>query len=243
MSSGEHPLIRRYWRRLRRAVRGLPADRRAELLAELDEHLRAELPDAPTDAQVRDTLRRLGRPEDIAAAEGLAPRRGIGAHQLAAVIGLLVGGVVLPVVGWVIGAVLLWTSPAWTVRDKLVGTLLVPGGLGLPLILGGMAMSTTSVTATGCTLPGPAPAPVPSPTHLGAAGSAAGLTPPVAAGPPVSHCTLSATTTPVFGIVLLAVLVIVPVATTVYLLKRAQPRPSQPDGLQPFPPAWSTTKL
>jgi hypothetical protein len=34
----------------------------------------------------------------------------------------------LPLV-WVIGVVLLWRSPAWTVRDKLIGTLIVPGGL------------------------------------------------------------------------------------------------------------------
>src|SRR4051812_12124472 len=36
--------------------------------------------------------------------------------------------VLLPLV-WVVGVVLLWRSPAWTSRDKLVGTLLVPGGL------------------------------------------------------------------------------------------------------------------
>ena len=36
--------------------------------------------------------------------------------------------VLLPVV-WVVGVVLLWRSRAWTTRDKLIGTLLVPGGL------------------------------------------------------------------------------------------------------------------
>ena len=30
---------------------------------------------------------------------------------------------------WVIGVVLLWRSRAWTLRDKLIGTLVVPGGL------------------------------------------------------------------------------------------------------------------
>ena len=48
---------------------------------------------------------------------------------------LLVGGVVLPVLGWFVGVVLLWASAVWTTRDKLVGTLVVPGGLALPIFL------------------------------------------------------------------------------------------------------------
>src|SRR4051812_27169536 len=36
--------------------------------------------------------------------------------------------VLLPLV-WIVGVVLLWRSRAWTRRDKIVGTLLVPGGL------------------------------------------------------------------------------------------------------------------
>jgi len=39
---------------------------------------------------------------------------------------------VLPVIGWIVGVVLLWASNAWTVRDKLIGTLVLPGGLMLP---------------------------------------------------------------------------------------------------------------
>lgn len=46
MSTNEHPLIRRYWRRLRRTLRGVPADRRAELLAELMGRSRAPAPAA-----------------------------------------------------------------------------------------------------------------------------------------------------------------------------------------------------
>lgn len=36
--------------------------------------------------------------------------------------------VLLPLV-WMVGVVLLWRSRAWTLRDKLIGTLVVPGGL------------------------------------------------------------------------------------------------------------------
>jgi hypothetical protein len=44
---------------------------------------------------------------------------------------LLVGGVILPVVGWVAGAVMLLASRRWTFRDKLIGLLVWPGGLAL----------------------------------------------------------------------------------------------------------------
>ena len=35
-------------------------------------------------------------------------------------------------IGWLVGVVLLWISSAWTTRQKLLGTLVVPGGLALP---------------------------------------------------------------------------------------------------------------
>ena len=46
---------------------------------------------------------------------------------------LAFGGIV--VVGWPIGVWLLWTSHAWTRNEKLLGTFVVPGGLGLPYFL------------------------------------------------------------------------------------------------------------
>lgn len=46
---------------------------------------------------------------------------------------LLAGGVILPVAGWVVGAVMLLASPRWSVRDKLVGLLVWPGGLAVAL--------------------------------------------------------------------------------------------------------------
>ncbi|MCW2945866.1 MAG: hypothetical protein JWR24_2583 [Actinoallomurus sp.] len=42
---------------------------------------------------------------------------------------LLAGGVILPVVGWLVGAVMLLASRRWTLRDKLAGLLVWPGGL------------------------------------------------------------------------------------------------------------------
>jgi len=42
---------------------------------------------------------------------------------------LLVGGVIVPVAGWLAGAVMLLASRRWTLRDKLAGLLVWPGGL------------------------------------------------------------------------------------------------------------------
>ncbi|HEY0543550.1 MAG TPA: hypothetical protein VGD53_34670 [Actinoallomurus sp.] len=44
---------------------------------------------------------------------------------------LLAGGVIVPVAGWVAGAVMLLASRRWTLRDKLAGLLVWPGGLAV----------------------------------------------------------------------------------------------------------------
>jgi len=51
---------------------------------------------------------------------------------MAAIILLLCGGFFF-LVGWVVGAVLLWISPRWRLADKLLGTVVWPGGLLLIL--------------------------------------------------------------------------------------------------------------
>ena len=67
-------------------------------------------------------------------------------------------GAVLAGVGWVVGALLLWTSPSWRTRDKLIGTFLVPGGLvgaailvGLGTVVAGQSCVSTSSGPTRCT--------------------------------------------------------------------------------------------
>jgi len=43
--------------------------------------------------------------------------------------GLVLFGGFLAFIGWVVGVSMLWSSPTWSVRSKLLGTLLFPGGL------------------------------------------------------------------------------------------------------------------
>jgi hypothetical protein len=54
--------------------------------------------------------------------------------DLITVVLLLLGLLVLGV-GWLIGLALLWASPTWRLRDKLLGTLVVPGGLPFAFLL------------------------------------------------------------------------------------------------------------
>jgi hypothetical protein len=50
------------------------------------------------------------------------------------IITLLAIGAFFVGIGWVVGAVLLWRSRVWSVADKLIGTLLWPGGLVTGLV-------------------------------------------------------------------------------------------------------------
>jgi formate hydrogenlyase subunit 3/multisubunit Na+/H+ antiporter MnhD subunit len=55
----------------------------------------------------------------------------------------------LPLV-WVVGVVLLWRSRAWTPRDKLIGTLVVPGGLAYVIYV---AVDAVLLLTGGCEPP------------------------------------------------------------------------------------------
>jgi uncharacterized membrane protein len=144
MTTTSDRLIREYLDELRAGTRDLPKRRREELLGEIESHIAEALPPEASEGEIRAVLDRLGDPAQIAAEErerlGIAPRRA-GALEWVAVVLLLVGGIILPIVGWIVGVVLLWSSSVWTVRDKLIGTFVIPAGLLLPL--GGLLVATT----------------------------------------------------------------------------------------------------
>jgi hypothetical protein len=128
-------IIDGYLARLRGALTGLPAPRQQELLDDVRRHI-AEARGAlqnETDADILNILDRIGEPADIAAAargnlDGPArPPSRIGAIEI--------GAVVLTPFLWPVGVILLWISSAWNTRDKLIGTLVPPGGyLGVGLL-------------------------------------------------------------------------------------------------------------
>ncbi len=148
--------------------------------------------------------------------------RGAGAHEIITVILLLVGGIVVPVIGWVVGVVLLWSSPRWQTRDKLLGTLVWPGGLAAPFVLvalGGLfAATSSSVQTCGGMLNSAAVAPI-------------SLSAVTSGGQHVVHhlalasCTSTGTTTSWPAIVLVVSLIVLaiggPIFTAILLLRRA----------------------
>ncbi len=152
MSTAADHLIDEYLERLNDELADLPRARRRELVREISEHIEAARADLPAqdEREIRELLERLGDPMDIAveAHAGAEPatRPRVGAWEVAAIILLLVGGIFLPFVGWLVGVFLLWASSAWTSWEKLVGTLVVPGGLLGPVLLLVLGVSVESCT-------------------------------------------------------------------------------------------------
>jgi hypothetical protein len=204
-------LVARYLARLQAALRDLPAARRDELLEQVSEHIaaaRAELGAQASEAEIRTLLERLGDPAAIAAEAGHAsdelvqpPPARPGWLEVAALVLLPIGGIVVPVLGWFVGVALLWTSQRWSVRDKLLGTLVVPGGLALPLALGLFATTTTETCVTA-----PVPASSDTPTSVCTGGPPGWLE--------------------VLGPVALVLLLLAPLAIVIYLGVRLRRQPS-----------------
>jgi hypothetical protein len=127
-------LVDDYMRRLETAAAHLQASRRAELVAQIREHVETALrqEDAADETVVRNVLERLGPPEEIVEAEDPSPPVTDGRAGPLEITALVVL-VVLPVVGWLVGSVLVAVSRAWTARDKVIGIALAVLPLVLPL--------------------------------------------------------------------------------------------------------------
>jgi hypothetical protein len=143
------PLIESYLKQLRMSARPLPRAPRDELVEQIREHLREALPPGHSQAEARRAIEKLGDPDTIVAEEfdrlGLETARA-GKLEWAVVFLLPFGSFVLPLIGWILGIILLWASRVWSTREKLVGTLVPPGGLSAILWL---ALIGTGTTCTG----------------------------------------------------------------------------------------------
>ena len=177
MTDNDDAIVEEYLHRLDVAATALPMDRRAELVGEIADHIAQARSggQAADGAALRDLLDRLGDPAEIVAeardpgpdgsgygppgpygppADAYAapaqrmrrPRIGL---EIAAVVMLTVGSLI-PVLGWLTGAVLLWASRRFTLGEKLLATLVVPGGPFAALLLVGVAgQSCSSTSSTG----------------------------------------------------------------------------------------------
>ncbi|MEW2356886.1 hypothetical protein [Spirillospora sp. NPDC029432] len=140
MTSTDH-LITEYLDRLEAAARTLPAERRADLLAEIREHIAVAVAEQAGDSEagVRNVLDRLGDPAAIvreaaadAPADLPAPRRGaFGITGAALALAAAAAGILLPVIGSLIAAALIWVLTRWPVHHKLLVAAAWPIGLGM----------------------------------------------------------------------------------------------------------------
>ncbi len=175
------------------AAARLTTARRHELVADIREHISTAV--AAGEA-VLAVVTRLGTPAEIISAESPEARLAPEPPRLRATeygaVVLLLFGAFLVLVGWLAGVVLLWTSDRWTTRDKWIGTLLWPGGLVVPSIWAEMPGGSTSISGS-CDING--------------------------------VCTSSSSTggLPIWlGITIGIVLILVPIGTTIYLVRRAR---------------------
>lgn len=123
-------VVRSYLVQLERALAGLPADVREEIVAGIREELEG-LDGAAAAARIE----ALGDPEFIAAEaraeaavspSGGMPDAGPAEPRWYPVLAALLvafGGIVIPVVGWIVGLALVWLSRTWTRGEKWVATL------------------------------------------------------------------------------------------------------------------------
>ncbi|MFF8807821.1 HAAS signaling domain-containing protein [Streptomyces omiyaensis] len=160
MNAIDHPLVAAYLDSVARETAELPADRRAELLADLREHV--EVSEAADDDAIRAVLDGLGEPRTVAASalaeEG--PRTGATTTAVLAPVGPLSGRraarliAALPALGGLlilgspfagalvlaIGLALLWKTPLWDARHKRIGTA-TSVAVPLLLLLGGLLLA------------------------------------------------------------------------------------------------------
>lgn len=152
----QHPLVNRYLKDLERALRDVPGDRRRDIVEGIKAHIAdaaADRGDDMTESELRGMLDEVGHPEAIAEEArdrfGISRRRG-GAMEGIAIAALLVGGVVVPVLGWILGVILLWASSVWSVRDKILGTLVLPGGFVAPAYFAFFAVGVSRCVGGSC---------------------------------------------------------------------------------------------
>jgi hypothetical protein len=219
MSTTPDKLVERYLKHHEVELDDLPHDRRREIVDEIAGHIaeaRAAL-EHETEADVRNILEGLGDPADIAEdardrfevhTSMPAPPYRPGWMEIGALVLLLVGGVVLPFGGWFVGVILLWVSNAWNLRDKVIGTVSVPGGLGLSLFLLFFAASSSGSSG---------------------GGSVCEVDPSTGRGINCTEFSAPGSSTDVFDVlkfVVLAAIVVAPIVTTAYLAYRLRRQPS-----------------
>ncbi|MDH5421006.1 MAG: hypothetical protein OEY55_04285 [Acidimicrobiia bacterium] len=144
MQSTNQTLIADYLMAVRDATRSLPTGKRETIIGDLEAHIEQALSIDAGEAEIRTLLDRLGSPEAIAAEAGandapITSKKGPSrVREIFGLIGLSAGSLFIPIIGWIVGVVLIWQSPVWSKLQKITAALVWPGGwfamLYLPLV-------------------------------------------------------------------------------------------------------------
>ncbi len=142
-------IVSHYLNQLRQALSDLPARRREPIIEEIAEHIRTGRDRLAHDDEVsvRQLLESLGDYESIRREAGLSALPGPSRFDPWVPWLLLFGGFLFGV-GWFVGLVMLWESRVFSLRDKLLGTFIWPGGLFGTMILLGLPSAATSCSGS-----------------------------------------------------------------------------------------------
>ncbi len=157
-------LVRDYVDHLEVAASHLSADRRAELVGDVREHIELALAEAghADEATVRNVLERLGSPEEIVAAEGGpsaptgggatgaaeppdSPSRAVSVETRGLLL-LTIGALVLPFAGPLLGLWFVSASARWTLAQKRTAAMIVIVLLAMPFVLLVPAVAAGEIT-------------------------------------------------------------------------------------------------
>ncbi len=118
------PTVEEYLSRLGHAAAVLPADRRTELMEEIRAHARAAVEAGERPERV---IAELGDPADVIEAAQSEPtyEPQFGALEVRAILFMALT-LLLSVFAWLAGAIFAARSTAWTLKQKLIGVVLLP---------------------------------------------------------------------------------------------------------------------
>jgi hypothetical protein len=128
--AGDDASIASYLGRVRKAARFLPRGRREWVMAQVGDRLAEALEGSEAGGRpMSAVLASFGQPGDVVlAVDGHVPGTEARWMEFVAVLLVLVGAVIWRP-AWLVGVVLLWVSPRWRWPDKLLATVVWPGGL------------------------------------------------------------------------------------------------------------------
>lgn len=138
-------IVSTYLDQLRQALNDLPAQKRDPIIDEIAQHIQTgrDRLAHEDEVHVRQLLEDLGDYESIRREAGLSARPHLSRIDPWVPWFLLFGGFLFGV-GWLVGLVMLWSSRAFSLKEKLLGTFIWPGGLFSSMILLAMPSATTS---------------------------------------------------------------------------------------------------